>query len=59
MNKKIEPGHVLTAVTISITGVYSPLMIIILMTSEDNMKVRMKDNMGVPWENQQIRTLSP
>ena len=48
MNQKIEPGHVLTAVTISITGVYSPLMIIILMTSEDNMKVRMKDNMGVP-----------
>ena len=35
MKQKIQPGHVLTAVTVSITGVYSRLMIIIQISSDD------------------------
>jgi hypothetical protein len=35
MKQKIQPGHVLTAVTVSIVGVYSPLMIVIQISSED------------------------
>jgi len=35
MKQKIQTGHVLTAVPVSITDVYSPLMIITQISSEN------------------------
>ena len=37
MKQKIQTGHVLTAVTVSITCVYSPLMSITQISSENEM----------------------